>query len=118
MLQFAMDIADLLNPVLPQTPLAPRPVTPPPPPPGQICTGKKELWRDQRVQIRTLIGIGWTQQRVATHLSRTPYQVYYTMTHRLTPQKVKCGPKPTLDTRQIQGIIAWISQSKETRRMP
>lgn len=85
-----------------------RPKTPP----------KKETTRDQRLQIRALRDLDHcTYSEIAKRVHITQNQVQYACLHRITPQKHRSGCKSALNEAQISEIIAYISQSKEHRRM-
>ena len=111
-----MEIALLLNPS-PDTPS--RPVTPPP---QRHYTAP--LTRDQRLQVQTLRTLQWSYGRIAAHLRAslsvncTEYQVQYAASHRITPQKRRCGPKALLNTPTRRRVTDFITSSRRTRRMP
>lgn len=86
--------------------------------PDVLSTPKrKELTRDQRLQVHTLTGIHWTPTRISRHLNITQTQVRYAQSHRLTPQKQRCGRKSLIDTPSRTRLAEYIRQSKATRRM-
>ena len=78
----------------------------------------RELTREQRLQVHTLANIDWIPRRIAKHLDITPRQVQYARSHRFTPQKHRCGPKPMLNAPSRAALVRYIRTSKETRRMP
>lgn len=123
-----MDITSLLNP---------RPTTPLPllrleplfatslalPESLKAKRTKSELTRDQRIQVKTLRGIGWTYEEISKHLTSLEVkcsirQAWYTEKYRNTSQKTRCGPKSLLDTPKRKRIIDFIISSRKNRRMP
>ena len=79
---------------------------------------RKQLSRDQRLQVHTLTSIHWTPHRIAKHLDITPRQAKYACSVPLTPQKQRCGRKSILNTPSHGALVRYIRTSKEDRRMP
>ena len=78
---------------------------------------RTELTRDQRLQIHTLLEIGWDPPKIAAHLKISQRQVQYAKQHRLIPQKQRCGLKALITTPHRRELIRFIRSSKKTRRM-
>ena len=113
-----MDIQSLLNPSPPLTDV--RLSSPSPP-----STPKRRtplLTRDQRIQVQTLRGAGWSRGDIVCHFRSlgvlcTERQVQWAEAHRSTPQKHRCGVRSILDTPTRHRIIEFIISSQRTRRM-
>lgn len=89
--------------------------TPPSTPQNRRCA--PYLTRDQRIQVQTLRGVGFTYEAIANHLKITLRQVQYACsTEHLTPSK-RSGRPPALSDEQLDELIDYIRQSKEARRM-
>lgn len=114
--QSVMDIALLLNPVpesSSQSSSLPPPKTP----------KKRELTRDQRLQIKAFRSLKMIYRDIVVHLRTmgvicTERQIQYAENSRPTPQKQRCGPTPMLNTPTRRRIADFITSSKKTRRMP
>ncbi|KAK1914935.1 hypothetical protein P3342_011863 [Pyrenophora teres f. teres] len=77
---------------------------------------RKQLNRDQRLQVHTLYHAGHTQKWIAQHLSFTIRQIQYTLKVPITPQK-KTGRPPLLSPERTQHLIQFIRSFKEARQM-
>jgi transposase len=79
--------------------------------------GKKECTRDDRLRIHSYYDAGLTVKQI---LEKMPYltqdQVYYSLRHRVTPQRKARGRNPVLDTPKRKQLIKWINQNRITRR--
>jgi ketohexokinase/beta-glucosidase len=106
-----MDISDLLN----------QPVTPPnpPEPPEPPNENSARLEREQRIQILTLREAGFSYNNIVAQFEDITYnQVRYTCRiEKWTPRKAKGAPMK-LSELQINEILAFISSSRRTRRLP
>ncbi len=71
-------------------------------------TPRKQCSRDDRLRIETLyFDAGFTQGEIALQLYPiTLAQIKYALSHRLTPQKQRCGRKVLLRTPQRKRLIA------------
>jgi len=76
--------------------------------------------RDDRLRIQTLYhDAGWTVTDILLQNPQiTQRQVYYALTHRLTPQKHTTGRHALLDTPHRKHLINWVTQSSFTREIP
>jgi DDE superfamily endonuclease len=94
-----------------------QPSTPSPPTRGISQAHRaKDLNRSQRIQCRTLrFDAKWKLSPIANQLYFTKKQIR-TACSKATPTK-RSGRPLTLSTPQVDQLIAWISQSRETRRM-
>ena len=113
----SMDIQSLLNP---GPSLTQARSSPPSTPKSKRHTPM--LTRDQRIQIQTLRGIGWSYRDIARHLIAsgvlcTERQVQWAETHRLTPQKNRSGSKAVLDTPTRLRIVEFVTSSQRARRI-
>ena len=80
-------------------------------------TPRKQCTRDDRLRIETLFfQANFSQAQIALQLNLTPRQVSYALTHRLTPQKQRCGRMPALNTPQRKHLIEWVTASGVNRR--
>ena len=80
---------------------------------------RKQLTRDQRLQIQTLASTAsWAPEAIAKAFQITLRQVEYAIEHRPTPQKQRCGRKALIDTPSRRILLDFIRTSKRTRRMP
>lgn len=77
---------------------------------------RKQLNRDQRLQVRTLKDAKFTHQIIATQLSITLRQVEYALHQPLSPGK-KTGRPPSLSPQQTQELIQFITSSREARQI-
>lgn len=77
---------------------------------------RKQLDRDQRLQIHTLYRAGHTQKWIAEHLSFTIRQVQYALKQPITPRK-KPGKPPLLSPEQSHQLIQFARSSKEVHQM-
>jgi transposase len=78
---------------------------------------RRHLTRDQRIQIQTLRGIGFTYEAIASHLHVSYQQVQRAcQSEQVTPKK-RTGRPPRLTQEQVDELITYIQQSRETRRM-
>ncbi len=110
-----------MTPDQPILPAFPDPGPEPEPEPGTAKRPTKEMTRDQRLQARTLLAVGfkytaiqeWFKER-KEHL--TYKQISYACTTRATPQK-RSGRPLILTKNQVDEIIEFISLSKTNRRM-
>ncbi|ENI05379.1 hypothetical protein COCC4DRAFT_195066 [Bipolaris maydis ATCC 48331] len=75
---------------------------------------RKQLSRDQRLQIHTLRQARFTYKQIATQLNVTYRSVQYALSVPVTPQK-RSGRPPALSPKQITELITFIRSSKETR---
>ena len=77
-----------------------------------------DISRDERIEIYTLAEkAGWTPRRIAKKLNVSVPQVYYSLSHRFTPQKARSGRKSIIDTPHRKRLIEFVTYSKRTRRM-
>ena len=77
-----------------------------------------DISRDKRIEIHTLSKTaGWTPKRIAKKLDVSITQVYYSLSHRFTPQKGRSGRKSIIDTPHRKRLIEFVTYSKRTRRM-
>jgi transposase len=82
-------------------------------------TPRKPTSRDERLRCETLyFEARWTQDQIALQLNLTLAQVKYALSHRLTPQRHKCGQKASLNTPQRRQLVEWVTASKDNRRVP
>ena len=92
--------------------------TPPPPPSTPKRQKHLDISRDKRIEIYTLSEkAGWTPRRIAKALNISVTQVYYSLSHRFTPQKRRSGRKSIIDTPHRKRLIEFVTSSKRTRRM-
>jgi transposase len=77
---------------------------------------RRHLTRDQRLQIRTLRGIGLTYERIASHLKVSYQQVQRACQAEQSTPKKHTGRPSKLSQEQVDELIAYIRQSRETRR--
>lgn len=86
---------------------------PTPKTPQKICT------RDDHLRIQTLFFYaGWTRDDIALQLNLSLRQVKYALSHRLTPQKSRCGRNPLLGSPERKQLVDWVCASAKNRRMP
>jgi transposase len=79
-------------------------------------TKAKDCTRDDRLKIHTLYNYaGYKPADICLQLNLTLDQVYYALSHRLTPQKKRCGRPTLLDTPRRKQLIAWVTASKANR---
>lgn len=89
----------------------------PPSTPQSNRRGRAHLTRDQRIRVQTLRDVGFTYEAIARHLDISHRQVQYTCTAgHPTPSK-RSGRPSSLTEEQLDELIEYIKQSKETRRM-
>lgn len=76
--------------------------------------------RGDRLRIQTLYhDAGWTVSDILLQNPQvTRRQVYYALTHSLTPQKHATGRHVLLDTPHRKHLIKWVTQSSFTREIP
>lgn len=86
--------------------------------PPKTPTKQSDLFRELRLQARTLREIGWKYFKIAEFLKITLHQVQYACPHRLTPQKLRCGRKPTIDALSRQFLVEFVCTSAENRQLP
>src|SRR5579871_5903597 len=80
---------------------------------------KRELLRDERLCVQTLFfDANHTRSQICLETGYTYGQVCYAITHRLTPQKKRCGRKVILNTPQRKRLIQWVTASQENRETP
>jgi hypothetical protein len=80
---------------------------------------KAQLTRDERLRVQTLFfDANHTRAQICLETGYTYDQVCYAITHRLTPQKRKCGRTILLNTPQRKRLIQWVSASRENRETP
>jgi len=76
------------------------------------------LTRDQRIQIQTLHEFGPKRYTDIAHdVGCTLRQVQYAVSHRITPQKHRCGRHLLLAEAEIDVLIDFICVSRQNRRM-
>lgn len=77
------------------------------------------LDRDNRIRILTLRDAGFTYQKIVDQLPGITYrQVQYTcQVQTYSPKKAR-GKTPKLSAAQVDDIIAFISSSERTKRLP
>lgn len=77
------------------------------------------LDRDNRIRILTLRDAGFTYQKIVDQLPGITYrQVRYTcQVQTYSPKKAR-GKTPKLSAAQVDDIIAFISSSERTKRLP
>jgi len=81
-----------------------------------LKTKSKDYSRDERLQIYTLFHYtSFTINQIYLQLGKTPNQVQYALSYRLTPQKHRGGCKVLLNTLQRKRLIAWVIALKENR---
>ncbi len=78
---------------------------------------RRQLSRDERLEIRILRSLGWPYTRIQERTGATLRQIAYTATTQATPQK-RSGRPPILSPTQVDELIEFISSSKANRRMP
>jgi hypothetical protein len=71
----------------------------------------------ERIQIQTLRGIGWTQEKIANSLNFSRRQVQYACNVPSTPRK-RCGPRPALDTSTRRRVVDFVTASAANHRLP
>ena len=86
--------------------------------PPKTLTKQSDLFRDIRLQARTLRDIGWKYFKIAEFLKITLHQVQYACSHRPTPQKLRCGRKSTIDVISRQFLVEFVCASTENRQLP
>lgn len=80
---------------------------------------RPQLSRDERLRVQTLFfDANHTRSQICLETGYTYDQVCYAITHRLTPQKKKCGRKVLLTTPQRKRLIQWVTTSRENRETP
>ena len=80
---------------------------------------KHAATRDDRLRIETLyFEANWSVDDICLQLNITRNQVYYALSHRLTPQFKRSGRHPLLSTPQRKRLIQWVTASAENRRVP
>ena len=76
------------------------------------------LSRDQRIKIHTLHNHSdKTYLEIAQNVECSLNQVRYAITHRLTPQKHRCGRHLLLSETEINDLIDFVYVSRQNRRM-
>jgi transposase len=79
---------------------------------------KPMLSRDQRIKIHTLQSHSHkTYSEIAQDVECSLNQVKYAITHRLTPQKHRCGRYLLLSEAEISDLIDFVCISRQNRRM-
>ena len=121
-----LTISSLLNPVAPEQEwlTTPEPTTPEPapeptpePPLPQTPPQRRELTRDERIQVRTLVDLGLKYGAIAKHLGISVNQVQYANTHRPTPQKRKRGRHDLITSSQQAFLVDFVTASKDNHQM-
>lgn len=77
---------------------------------------RKQLTRDQRLQVQTLRDVGWRYSDIAAHLGFSWKQVEIACQSRVTPKKRKGRPSTITDEMRHE-LVAFVCQSGVTRRM-
>ncbi len=72
---------------------------------------------EQRIQIHTLRGIGWSFSKIADHLHLTYEQVKY-LSSQPTEPAPRSGRPEVLGARDRRRIINFVTASATNRRMP
>jgi len=79
----------------------------------------RELSRDDRLRIQTLFfDAHHTRSQICLETGYSYNQVCHAITHRLTPQKKRCGRRVLLNTPQRKRLIQWATASQENRETP
>lgn len=80
---------------------------------------KPVLSRDDRLRIQVLFfNAHYTRSQICLETGYSYDQVCYALSHRLTPQKSKCGKRVKLNTPQRKRPIRWVTASQENRQTP
>lgn len=87
------------------------------PPPPDKTAHRKQLTRDQRLQVQALYATGWKYAPIAEELEITHRQVQWAVEHRYTPQNHKSGAHPVIDDISQQILIEFVCASRRNRRM-
>ena len=81
-------------------------------------TPRKQCTRDDRLRIQVLYDdAGYTEDQIVLQTNYTRGQVQYALSHRLTPQKHRCGKRPFLNTPQRKRLVEWVTSSNANRRV-
>lgn len=78
---------------------------------------RSDSTRDQRRDVQLMQSLGISQSAIATRTGLTLSQVQYAASHPASPKK-RSGRRPALTEAQVEDLIAFITASKEGRRMP
>lgn len=79
---------------------------------------KAELTRDDRLWIHALYYDGdLSQAQIVLRTGYTRNQVQYALSHRLTPQKRRCGRKKVLNTPERKRLVEWVTASSYNRQV-
>lgn len=79
---------------------------------------RKQLTRDQRLQVQTLHTAGLEYAKISTQLGITRNQVQYAAKHRPTPQNKLSGNKRTLSSESMDILMEFVCRNRENRRYP
>ena len=74
------------------------------------------MTRDQRIQVQILRNAGWKYSEIAEHLQVSYRQVEVSCQKQVTPKKRRGRPSVITDEMR-QELVAYVCQSKRTRRM-
>ena len=78
---------------------------------------RRQLNRDQRLQIQTLRSVGLSYDAIARQLSVTNHQVQYACSKSDPTPAKRPGRPPTLSTEQQNELVQYVCQSDSTRRL-
>ena len=79
---------------------------------------RKRLTRDQRRDILLMRELGYKYEQIAAHLKITHRAVQYTcQKQEATPKYNRCGRPPKLSKDEVDRVEAFVTSSKQTRRM-
>jgi hypothetical protein len=82
-------------------------------------TLRKTCTCDDRLRIETLyFDANFTVSDICLQLNLKPGQVYYALSHRLTPQKRGCGRHVLLNTPQRKRLVEFVTTSSANRYIP
>lgn len=92
--------------------------TPEPPTTPQSKQYSLRLDRDDRIRVLALRDAGFTYAQISQQLQISYRQVQHTCQSQQATPKKPHGAPPKLSEAEVDTIIAWITSSKRTRRMP